>query len=80
LKNIKGLGDVGIDIFFDTAQNLWSRLGPFIGPRSVAAERIGLGYDVNTLWEDVGRDSKEMCILVAALTTIRLEKNEKEFE
>ena len=81
LKNIRGLGDVGIDILFDTAQSLWTCLSPFIDLRSAkAAERIRLGCDVNTLWEDVGRDPKEICRLVAALTTTRLEKNEKGFE
>jgi hypothetical protein len=31
------------------------------------------------LWEDVGRDPKEMCKLAMALTIVRLEKKEKEF-
>lgn len=80
LKSIKGLGEVGVNIFFDTAQGLWTCLSPFIDPRSTkTAEQIGLGGDVDRLWEDVDRDPQKMCKLATALTTIRLEKKEKEF-
>lgn len=81
LKEIKGLGNVGIDIFFDTAQGVWPCLAPFIDPRSLkTAEQIGLGSDVDSMWQDVGKDAVEMCKLSSALTTVRLEKKEKEFE
>jgi hypothetical protein len=43
------------------------------------AEQIGLGSDVDSLWDGVGKNPKEMCKLVSALTTVRLEKKEKEF-
>jgi hypothetical protein len=80
LKRIKGLGDVGVDIFFDTAQGLWPCLSPFIDPRSIrTAEQIGLDGDVDSLWQDVDRDPIAMCKLAAAVTTVRLEKKEKEF-
>jgi hypothetical protein len=79
LKEIKGLGDVGVDIFFDTAQGVWPCLAPFVDPRSLkTAEQLGLGA-VEELWHDVGEDPMEMCRLSTALTTVRLEKKEKEF-
>ena len=81
LKEIKGLGDVGIDIFCDTAQSIWPALAPFIGARSLkTAKAIGLSDDVRQLWEEVGKDPVEMCRLSTALTTVRLEKKEKEFD
>lgn len=43
------------------------------------AEQIGLGSDIDSLWDGVGKDPKEMCKSVSALTTVRLEKKEKEF-
>lgn len=81
LQEIKGIGNVGTDIFFDTAQGVWPCIAPFIDPRSLkTAERIGLGNSVNKIWQDLGEDPVAMCKLSSALTTIRLEKKEKEFE
>ncbi|KAL8721292.1 MAG: hypothetical protein Q9225_001996 [Loekoesia sp. 1 TL-2023] len=80
LKEIKGIGNVGIDIFCDTAQQIWPCLAPFIDPRSMkTAQQCGLGEDLNAMWEAVDKDPERMCRLAAALTTVRLEKKEKEF-
>ena len=81
LQEIKGIGKVGVDIFFDTAQNVWPSLAPFIDPRSMeTAERCGLGRDVNAIWEMVNKEPEEMCKLASALTIVRLEKKEHEFQ
>ncbi|KAL2429584.1 hypothetical protein ABEF95_007585 [Exophiala dermatitidis] len=83
LKEIKGLGDVGVDIFFDTAQGVWPCLAPFIDPRSAkTAEAIGIPGDAGALWgrKEVNRDPMTMARLAAALTTVRLEKKEGEFK
>lgn len=81
LQEIKGIGNVGTDIFFDTAQGVWPCIAPFIDPRSLkTAEQIGLGNSVKKIWQDLGEDPVEMCKLSSALTTIRLEKKEKEFQ
>lgn len=80
LKEIKGIGNVGIDIFCDTAQEIWPCLAPFIDPRSLkTAEHCGLGDDVKEIWEAIGKDPTHMCRLAAALTTVRLERKEQEF-
>ena len=81
LQEIKGIGKVGVDIFFDTAQNVWPSLAPFIDPRSMeTAERCGLSKDVNAIWEMVNKEPEEMCKLASALTIVRLEKKEHEFQ
>lgn len=83
LKEIKGLGDVGVDIFFDTAQGVWPCLAPFIDPRSAkTADAIGIPSDPDVLWEsnEVAKDPTKMARLAAALTTVRLEKKESEFK
>jgi hypothetical protein len=47
LKEFKGIGDVGVDIFFREAQRAWSELYPFADRRALqAAGRLGLGADV----------------------------------
>lgn len=81
LQEIKGVGKVGTDIFFDAVQGVWPSLAPFIDPRSMeAAKRCGLGSDVDTLWDAVGKDAVKMCKLSSALTMVRLEKKEKDFQ
>ncbi|ETN46483.1 uncharacterized protein HMPREF1541_00668 [Cyphellophora europaea CBS 101466] len=81
LKEIKGLGDVGADIFFDTAQGICPQLAPFLDPRSVnTAQRIGIGGDVGVLWREIGKDPERMCRLAGALTVVRLEGREGEFK
>jgi len=80
IKGIKGIGNVGTDIFFDTARGVWPSLAPFIDPRSLkTAEQCGIGGDVDRLWQKIGKDPVEMCKLCSALTTIRLENKEREF-
>ena len=80
IKEIKGIGNVGVDIFCDTAQGIWPCLAPFIDPRSMkTAKQCGIGDDVRAIWETVGEDSENMCRLATALTKVRLEKKEKEF-
>ncbi|WEW57692.1 hypothetical protein PRK78_003159 [Emydomyces testavorans] len=80
LKQIKGIGDLGVDIFLSSVQPLWPEVAPFIPERSlVTAEHIGIGTDMDVLFDEVGRDPKQMCMLSRALTKIRLEKEEKEY-
>ncbi|KAI0593294.1 hypothetical protein F4775DRAFT_578485 [Biscogniauxia sp. FL1348] len=80
LKNIKGLGDVGINIFFDTVQHVWPCVAPFVDPRSLeTAEEIGIGGDVHALWKAVSEDPGQMCRLAAALTRVRLDGKGSEF-
>jgi hypothetical protein len=79
LKEVKGIGGVGLDIFCDTAQGVWSCLAPFLDPRSLkTAEQLGLG-GVDDLWNEVGKDPMGMCKLASALTTVRLDNKMKEF-
>lgn len=50
LKQCKGIGDVGVDIFFREAQQAWPELFPFADRRALqAAERLGLGADATAL-------------------------------
>ena len=81
LQEIKGIGKVGTGIFLDAVQGIWPSLAPFIDPRSMeTAKQCGLGNDVDALWDAVGQDAVKMCKLSSALTMIRLEKREKEFQ
>jgi hypothetical protein len=56
LKEFKGLGDVGVDIFFREAQAAWSELYPFLDRRALdVAGDLGLPKEPRALAEYVDR-------------------------
>lgn len=71
LKEFKGIGDVGVDIFFREVQVVWNELYPFLDARALAsAERLGLKGDAVSLAQLVGR--KTFARLAAALIRVQL--------
>lgn len=71
MKEFKGIGDVGVDIFFREAQLVWDELYPFADRRSLqAAERLDLGRDARALARLVPRN--EFPRLIAALVRVDL--------
>ncbi len=74
LKQCKGLGDVGVSIFFREVQVAWDELYPFADKRAVdAAQRLGLASDPQALARQVPRH--EFPRLVAALVRAGLAKD-----
>jgi hypothetical protein len=72
LKQFKGLGDVGIDIFFREVQVAWDELFPFADQRALdAAGRLKLPKDPGKLVDLVGEKSYPR--LVAALVRVELD-------
>lgn len=50
LKRCKGIGDVGVDIFFREAQGAWDELYPFLDKRARdSADGLGIGDDPRAL-------------------------------
>lgn len=71
LKEIKGIGDVGVDIFFREAQSAWPELWPFADAKSLdGARRLGLPPNADELSESV--DEQEFPRLVTALLRMEL--------
>lgn len=72
LAEVKGIGDVGVDIFFREIQKTWDELYPFLDDRAAdAARRLGLPADAPQLADEAG--SKDRYVrLVAALTRAEL--------
>jgi endonuclease III len=79
LKEFKGIGDVGVNIFFREVQLVWPELFPFADERILAnAKNLGLPPDPNALARMVhGR--RDFVRLVSALVRIQLEHKEDEF-
>jgi hypothetical protein len=70
LKDFKGIGDVGVDIFFREAQSVWGELYPFADRRALqAAKKLNLPSDGKGLSRLVSQ--KDFPRLVAALVRLR---------
>jgi hypothetical protein len=73
IKEIKGLGKLGVDILLGTIQTVFAGVAPFVGKRDrEKAEELGLG-NVEEMWSGVGKNHMSMGVLSAALTKARLE-------
>jgi endonuclease III len=74
LKEVKGIGEVGADIFFREAQVVWEELFPFADRRALdAAEQLGLPAEARTLAGE--HDPRTFARLVTALVRARLAKD-----
>jgi hypothetical protein len=74
LKQCKGLGDVGVSIFFREAQPAWDELYPFADQRALkAAAELGLEDSAKALARHVPKD--RFPVLVAALVRAGLAKD-----
>jgi len=74
LKEMKGLGDVGVDIFFREAQAAWDELYPFADKKALAAaKKLDLAEDAEGLAKLISE--KDFPRLVAALVRTDLEKD-----
>lgn len=71
LKEIDGIGDVGVDIFFRDVQAAWPELRPFVDKKAVdGARRIGLPTSASELSELV--EERDFPRLVTALVRMEL--------
>ncbi len=77
LKEFKGIGDVGADIFFREAQVAWEELFPFADRRALeGAKELGLEDEAEALLRLVG--DRDLPRLVAALVRVKLEGDQDE--
>lgn len=71
LKEVKGIGDVGVDIFFREVQTAWPELYPFADAKSLAGARaLELPDEAGELAQLVERD--DFARLVTALVRMEL--------
>jgi endonuclease III len=77
LKDCKGVGDIGVDIYFREVQRAWPELYPFADQRILdTAQDLGLGRDVRRLTRLAQGD--DFVRLVDALVRVRLDHTEAE--
>jgi hypothetical protein len=78
LKEFKGIGDVGVDIFFREVQLVWPELFPFADDRILStADMLGLKPDPNELARLV-RSRRDFVRLISALVRVHLEHKKDE--
>eukprot|EP00873_Tetraselmis_striata_P031102 jgi/Tetstr1/451366/TSEL_038402.t1 len=77
LKTFKGLGDVGVDIFFREVQTAWDELYPFADKKSLdAARELGLPHTAQGLAKHIGKPDYPR--LVTSLVRASLDKSIEE--
>jgi hypothetical protein len=78
LKQFKGIGDVGANIFFREAQSVWPEVFPFADEKVLAsAKRLHLPADTKGL-RGLVRGRRDFARLVAALMRVQLEGKHEE--
>lgn len=79
IKEIRGLGDLGVDLFLNNVQSVWPSMAPFVDARSLkTADEIGIGTDLEVIYESLNRDSVRMSRLANGLSHVRLDKKQRE--
>lgn len=77
IKQFKGIGDVGCDIFFREVQLVWDELYPFADRKALdAADKLGLGTDAGHVAGLVAR--ADLPRLLTGLVRLRGEKTRRE--
>lgn len=81
IKEFRGIGDLAVDLFFDNVQCVWPCIAPFIDRRSLrTAEELGIGTDLDVIYDTLGRNPMEMSELANGLSRVRLEHMTGEVE
>ncbi|KAJ5165831.1 hypothetical protein N7492_006127 [Penicillium capsulatum] len=81
MKEIKGIGDLGVELFFDNVQSIWPSIAPFVDSRSLkTADEIGIGTDLDAIYGALREDPEEMSLLANGLSAIRLEKRQSDLQ
>lgn len=76
VKEVKGLGDLGVELFFNNVQSVWPSVAPFVDTRSMqTAKDAGFGTDLDAIYADLEQDSVKMCKFANALSSARLERS-----
>ncbi|KAJ5098310.1 hypothetical protein N7532_005311 [Penicillium argentinense] len=79
MKEIKGIGDLTVELFFNNVQAVWPSIAPFVDSRSLkTAGDVGIGSDIEAIYVALQRDPEQMSWFANGLSTIRLEKRQQD--
>ncbi|KAJ5423837.1 FAD dependent oxidoreductase [Penicillium cf. griseofulvum] len=81
LKEIKGIGDLAVEVFFNSVQGVWPSIAPSVDSRSLkTAAEIGIGTDLDEIYNALDRDPMRMGWFANGLSEVRLERRQKAIE
>ncbi|KAJ5670542.1 FAD dependent oxidoreductase [Penicillium maclennaniae] len=79
IKDIKGVGDLAEELFLSNVQSVWPSMAPFVDSRSLkTADEIGIGRDLEVIYDAVQHDPMKMSQLANGLSTVRLEHRQQD--
>lgn len=77
MLEIRGVGELAVDVFLNNVQSVWPAMAPFLDERSIkTADEIGIGTNLDAMYEAVQRDPVQMSWLANGLSAVRLEKRQ----
>jgi hypothetical protein len=81
MKEIKGMGELAVEVFFNNVQSVWPAIAPFIDSRSLkTAVDVGIGDDLDYIYKTLGEDPVRMSWFANGLSEVRLEKKQDVIE
>lgn len=81
MMEIRGVGELAVEIFLNNAQSVWPAMAPFLDKRSLkTADEIGIGTDLDAIYDAVQRDPVQMSWFANGLSTVRLEKRQRSLD
>lgn len=81
MKEIKGIGDLGVELFFDNVQSIWPSIAPFVDSRSLkTADEIGIGTDLGAIYGVLRHEPEEMSLLANGLSAVRLGRKQSDLQ
>lgn len=81
MQEIKGIGELAVEIFFNNVQSVWPCIAPFVDSRSLkTADEVGIGTDMDAIYEALHQDAEQMSWFANGLSSVRLEKRQSSIE
>ncbi|OQE44660.1 hypothetical protein PENCOP_c002G04269 [Penicillium coprophilum] len=78
LKEAKGIGDLAVEIYFNSVQSVWPSIAPSVDSRSLkTAAEIGIGTDLDEIYNALDRDPKRMSWFANGLSEVQLKKKQE---
>ncbi|KAJ6078791.1 hypothetical protein N7467_008544 [Penicillium canescens] len=77
MKEIKGMGDLAVEVFFNNVQSVWPCIAPFVDSRSLkTAIDVGIGDDLDHIYQTLQKDPVRMSWFANGLSEVRLQKKQ----
>lgn len=77
MLEVRGVGELAVEIFLNNVQSVWPATAPFLDERSVkSADEIGIGTNLDAIYEAVQRDPVQMSWFANGMSAVRLEKRQ----